>query len=190
MKLYNAIKRIYKILRSQRIRKIAEEDWASRVGSEKNCWTAEAKRFATSCGKGLSVNHECQFDGEIHFGDYCNFNGMRVYGDGKVFFGDYFHSGEDCVIITQNHNYDEGTAIPYDETYKYKEVRIDPFVWFGHGVIVVGNVHIGEGAIIAAGSVVTKDVPDYAIVGGNPAKVIKYRDIEHFKQLKELKKFH
>ena len=57
--------------------------------------------------------------------------------------------------------------------------------------MVVGNVDIGEGAIIAAGAVVTKDVPPLAIVGGgNPAKVIKFRDKEHYFQLKEQKKFH
>lgn len=53
----------------------------------------------------------------------------------------------------------------------------------------VGDVTIGEGAIIAAGSVVVKDVPAYAIVGGNPAKVFKYRDVEHYKKLKDEGKF-
>lgn len=48
-------------------------------------------------------------------------------------------------------------------------------VWIGSNVIVPGGVHIGNGAIVAAGSVVVKDVPPYAIVGGNPAKIIKYR---------------
>ena len=48
-------------------------------------------------------------------------------------------------------------------------------VWIGHGAIILGGVKIGDGAIIAAGSVVTKDVPSMTIVGGNPAKVIKKR---------------
>jgi len=48
-------------------------------------------------------------------------------------------------------------------------------VWIGHGVIIVAGVNIGNGAIIGAGSVVTKDVPDYAIVAGAPAKIIRYR---------------
>lgn len=51
-------------------------------------------------------------------------------------------------------------------------------------------MHIGEGVIVAIGSVVVKDVPPYAIVGGNPAKIIKYRDIEHFEKLKAEKRFH
>lgn len=56
-------------------------------------------------------------------------------------------------------------------------------MWLGNRIFVTGNVTIGEGAIIAAGFVVVKNVPDYAIVGGNPAIVIKYRDIEHDKKL-------
>ena len=52
-------------------------------------------------------------------------------------------------------------------------------------MIIVPGVTIGEGAIVAAGSVVVKDVPDYAIVGGNPAIVIKYRNVENFKIIKK-----
>lgn len=70
-----------------------------------------------------------------------------------------------------------------------RNVIIDDFVWLGSNVIISGNVHIGEGAIVAVGSVVVKDVPPYAIVGGNPAKVIKYRNIEQFEQLKKEGKF-
>lgn len=50
-------------------------------------------------------------------------------------------------------------------------------------------LHIAEGAIVAVGSVVVKDVPPCAIVGGNPAKIIKYRDIEQFNRLKAKGRF-
>ena len=89
-----------------------------------------------------------------------------------------------------SHDYDNGDAIPYGSSYVNKHVIIDDFVWFGSDVTISGNVHIGEGAIIAIGSVVVKDVPPYAIVGGNPAKIIKYRDIEHFNTLKQQGRFH
>ncbi len=121
--------------------------------------------------------------------DHCGFNGMTILGTGEVVFGSYFHSGQDITLITDNHNYDSDTSIPYDKVRISKPIIIKDFVWMGHGIIVMGGVTIGEGAIIAAGSVVTKDVPDYAIVGGNPAKVIKYRNIEKFLKLKEQKAF-
>ena len=84
-----------------------------------------------------------------------------------------------------SHDYDNGDAIPYGLSNVSKQVIIEDFVWLGSDVTISGNVHIGEGAIIAIGSVVVKDVPPYAIVGGNPAKIIKYRDIEHFNTLKQ-----
>lgn len=142
-----------------------------------------------SFGYGLKVNKRCTFGGHVEVGDYCNFNGLQILGGGKVDIGNYFHSGVECMIITQNHNY-EGESIPYDSTYIYKHITIGDCVWFGNRVTVVGNVKIGEGAIIAAGAVVTKDVPPLAIVGGNPARIIKYRDPEHYYQLKERGKFH
>ena len=145
--------------------------------------TFKLKISVKQFGKKPFVGGPSFFSGEVYVGDYCNFNGMSVLGGGKVVFGDYFHSGTECMIISQNHNY-EGNKIPYDNTYKYKNIIIGDYVWFGNRVIVTGNVNIGEGAIIAAGSVVCKDVPPLAIVGGNPARVIKYRDKEHFYKLK------
>ena len=150
------------------------------------CWirSAAVRRIAASCGTGLKVNHPCRFTRFCRFGNNCNFNGMTVRGGGEVTFGDNFHSGENCRIITQNHNFDHGTAIPYDRTNIKKTIAIGDNVWLGDSVIIVGNVTIGEGAIVGAGAVVTKDVPPCAIVGGNPARLIRYRDIDHYNRLK------
>ena len=115
---------------------------------------------------------------------------MYVQGAGSVTIGNYFHSGIQCMMITDNHNYDLGGAIPYDLTVIKKNIVIRDFVWIGNRALLVGPIEIGEGAIVAAGAVVTKDVPPYAIVGGNPAKIIKYRDIEHFEELKSKGCFH
>ena len=151
--------------------------------------TLHLKIIATEIGKSPFVGGKCVFGGDLHIGDYCNFNGMSFIGGGKITIGNYFHSGQECMIITQNHRF-EGEEIPYDSTFIYKNVTIGDCVWFGNRVTVIGDVNIGEGAIIAAGSVVTKDVPPMAIVGGNPAKVIKYRNQEHYYKLKAEGRFH
>ena len=166
-------------------------DWVYTIRQRYHTWyyTRLAKKSLGAFGKGLTVNGESSFGPNVLLGDYCNFNGLVVSGGGKLSIGNYFHSGVECMIITQNHNY-EGDAIPYDDTYVRKNITIGDFVWFGNRVLVVGNVNIGEGAIIAAGAVVTKDVPPLAIVGGNPAKIIKFRDKDHYYQLKEKGKFH
>ncbi len=148
------------------------------------------RRSCKSVGKNVIALGEVQgFHKEVTIKDNCGFNGMRIIGTAEIVFGSYFHSGADITFITDNHNYDSKEAIPYDKVRIRKPITVKDFVWLGHGVLVMGGVTIGEGAIVAAGSVVTKDVPDYAIVGGNPAKVIKYRDIETFKKLKEQKAF-
>lgn len=61
------------------------------------------------------------------------------------------------------------------ETFSKGNIVIDDDVWIGYGATIMSGVHIAQGAVIAAGAVVTKDVPAYAIVGGIPAKVIKFR---------------
>ena len=137
-----------------------------------------------SCKGGLFIGGKTKLSSQTELGYGCSFNGMIVNGNGKLVIGNFFHSGIECMIITQNHNY-EGASLPYDRTYIKKTVIIGDCVWFGNRVTVVGNVTIGEGAIIAAGAVVTKDVPPLSIVGGNPAKVIKYRNKEHYYALKK-----
>ena len=188
-KLRKKIALLRAILGSTAIKNIIAEEQGIIAEGRQNYYTNRTRACAQACGENLHVNNRCDFQGKVYFGNNCNFNGMQVMGDGEVHFGDNFHSGIECMIITQNHNYDEGKAIPYDETYKLKKVVIEDNVWFGNRVIVVGNVTIGEGAIIAAGAVVVKDVPKCAIVGGNPAKVIKYRDIEHYEELKSQGRF-
>ena len=83
--------------------------------------------------------------------------------------------GPDVVILTHTHNIDR-TDIPMcDQGSRVGKVTIGNDVWIGMRSIIMPGVKIGNGAVIGAGAVVTKDVPDYAIVGGVPAKIIKYR---------------
>ena len=156
----------------------------------KAVYAYEVAHRCKSVGKNLYVNSPSfGFSKNVTLGDDVSFNGCTVHGSGELEVGSYFHSGTNLYIFTSDHKYQDATAIPYDKVRLNKKVTIKDFVWIGYHVTILPGVTIGEGAIIAACSVVTKDIPDYAIAAGNPAKVIKYRDIEHFQKLKKEKKF-
>ena len=157
---------------------------------KRNSYRRKVKKIAAKCGKGLKVNNPTNVTKNTFLGDNVNFNGMKIQGKGKVAIGNNFHSGIDCMIITDIHNYDKGVAIPYDDTIISKDVAIEDNVWLGNKVMILPGVKISEGSIIQAGSVVVNDIEKYAIAGGHPAKVFKYRDIEHYERLKSEKKFH
>lgn len=105
-----------------------------------------------------------------------------------VLIGNYCQIAHDTVIeIGQNHIFSGVSPYPFDQvlgeenTFAHRapvnkqQLVIGHDVWIGSGVRIIKAVKIGNGAIIGSGSVVTKDVPPYAIVGGNPAKIIRYR---------------
>ena len=97
-------------------------------------------------------------------------------------------------LLDVEHRLDTISTFPFkskilgegDEATSKGDIIIDDDVWIGYGATIMSGVHIGQGAVIAAGAVVTKDVEPYAIVGGVPAKVIRYRFEENV--IKELLK--
>jgi acetyltransferase-like isoleucine patch superfamily enzyme len=153
-------------------------------------WTTMVKIKCKSYGGGLRVNRKSRVSSNTSLGKNVNFNGINITGNGEVYIGDNFHSGQNIIFFTEDHNYDEGNAIPYDDTYVKKKIVIEDNVWLGTNVIVFGNVTIGEGAIIQAGSAVVSNIPPQAIAGGHPARVFKYRDKDHYEKLKMEKKYH
>lgn len=111
-----------------------------------------------SFGHHVQLGPHCHVSADIHFGNY-------VLCVGHVSFIGKNEHRYDCVgqtVWEAPRGVDRPTVIGND-------------VWIGHGAIIIGGVHVGDGAVIAAGSVVTKDVPPLTIVGGNPAKIIRRR---------------
>lgn len=104
-------------------------------------------------------------------------------GQGGITIGDNVIIASNCSILTANHVVEGADALPYGTKYNERGVIIKDNVWIGMKVSIVPGVTIGEGAVVGMGAVVTRDVPPCAIVGGNPAKVIKYRNREQYEFL-------
>lgn len=134
------------------------------------------------CGKLSCMGHMAFFgNGEnIEIGDYSAI-GERAYiggiGEGgKLKIGNYVMMAPEVVILTSTHNYQQvGNPMCYQGTAK-EIVIIEDDVWICMRAMIMPGVTVHTGAIVAAGAVVTKDVPPYAIVGGMPAKILKIRN--------------
>ena len=127
-----------------------------------DCFFYEPRRF--KCGKHTHINREVVIDsrGWIEIGSCCSIS-------------------FNCKLVTGRHNI-QTPMFDYDP----QPIVISDYVHIGCGAIILGGVKIGYGAVVAAGAVVTKDVPDYAIVGGVPAKVLGYRNTDlQYKPLEE-----
>ena len=135
-----------------------------------------ASRIISSCGKNVNIERGADFSNgkDISLGNNSGLGVNCRVGKGTTI-GDNVMMGPDVVILTSNHVY-ERIDVPMNiQGFDNKSVTIGNDVWIGTRVIILPGVNIGDGVIIAAGAVVTKSVPDYAIVGGVPAKIIKYR---------------
>jgi maltose O-acetyltransferase len=101
-------------------------------------------------------------------GDSCTFTG----GESTIKIGDYCDISSSVSIVTGSHEIDKSGLRIAGNGFS-KDVHIGNRVWVGYGVIILGNLSIGDNVIVAAGSVVTKNLASNAIYGGNPAKFIK-----------------
>jgi acetyltransferase-like isoleucine patch superfamily enzyme len=86
---------------------------------------------------------------------------------------------QNVVITALNHEYQDVNLPITNQPHNIKKVTIKEGAWIGANAVVVAGVTIGKNSVVAASSVVTKDVPDYHLVGGNPAKVIKFYNKKH-----------
>jgi acetyltransferase-like isoleucine patch superfamily enzyme len=103
------------------------------------------------------------------------FNNIRA-GGGEIIIGNNCAISQHITIVASNHGINKNTLIqkqPWITNNNHVIIKDD--VWIGANSVILPGVTIEQGAVIAAGSIVTKDIPAYAIVAGNPAKIIKYR---------------
>ena len=94
---------------------------------------------------------------------------------GPLVMGDNVMMGPEVVIFTSNHRFERLDITIDHQGLCTRPVKIGNDVWIGQRSMIMAGVTIGNGVVIGAGSVVTKNIPDYAVVGGVPAKILKYR---------------
>ncbi len=130
---------------------------------------------------------------QVEFGKNCRIGAYsRLFGDPKITIGNDFYANAFChfvgniefgndvivgpkvIMWSRDHGLKKGKLIRLQPYIKSK-IIIGDDVWIGAGAIILKGVTINRGAVIGAGSVVTKDIPEYAIAVGVPVKIIKYR---------------
>jgi acetyltransferase-like isoleucine patch superfamily enzyme len=112
----------------------------------------------------------------VSIGANCNFaQGVFITGGGGVRIGDWVGFGPDVKVWSVNHRFEDPDRPWLLQGWEAKPVIIEDDVWLGASVFVMPGVTIGKGAIISAAAVVNKSIPPYAIVSGNPGRVIGWR---------------
>ena len=164
--------------------------WLTRIfeGARQLVWYLSneySKRSFGSCGKGVRIYGRFRVTSpqNLYLGDNLHINDNAfIRAEGGLRIGDHTHISRNMVIYTMNHEY-EGVQLPYDERKVLKSVEIGRNVWIGMNVAIVPGVTIGDGAIVGMGTVVSRDVPPLAVIGNQPARLLKERDSAHYETL-------
>lgn len=134
-------------------------------------------RCIKRCGINVKVDKNVYISPYVELGD-----NVRISENCKIrkntFIGDNVLIGPGVHILTATHNFEKIDLPICQQGSTQYYVKIGNDVWIGTNSIILPRVTVGSHAIIAAGAIVTKDIPDYAIVGGNPAKIIKMRGLQ------------
>ncbi|MDX1681479.1 MAG: acyltransferase [Phycisphaeraceae bacterium] len=142
-----------------------------------DCFISEKAKIFTeqfTCGKRCLIAANALIRSELTLGDFCSVNTNTVIA-GKVTCGDMVRIGNNVSIFGTNHGHADPDKNIFDQPHTSVGITIGNDVWVGANVVIVDGVTIGDHCVLAAGAVVTRDVPSYTIVGGNPARVIRDR---------------
>lgn len=126
------------------------------------------------CGKNVDIGRHVKLSTKMSLGDNSGI-GDNSYIQGEVVIGKNVMMAPNVALIASNHHI-ERIDVPMNQQGEYtKKIIVRDDVWIGYGAKILAGVEIGEGAVIAAGAVVTRSVPKYTIVGGIPARILKKR---------------
>ncbi len=127
-----------------------------------------------------SLGHHTHIQGQgcLEFGQNTYCGHMCTFGvNESIKIGSNVMIASFCNFRDSDHKIDDTSTLMSKQGFYTRPIVIEDDVWIGHGVSVLKGVHIGTGAIVAAGAVVTNDVLSYSIVGGIPARILRMRDV-------------
>lgn len=165
-------KKIYFVLYKLTAQKLPISQRSTLAKRARGFWTS---KIVSAMGTDVNIERNAHFGPQLEIGDHSGIGiNCEVYGPVKI--GRDVMMGPEVVVYTSGHKHDR-VDIPMREqgSDEVRPVVIGDDVWIGRRAIIMPGVKIGNGCIIGAGAVVTKDIPDYSIAGGVPAKVIKRR---------------
>ena len=148
---------------------------SQRLGFAKKIRGFWAKRIIKSFGKNINIEKGAVFGPDLEIGDNSGVGiNCELYGPVRI--GENVMMGPEVVVYTSGHRH-SSTDIPMIEQgmTEIQAVVIGNDVWIGRRAMIMPGVKIGNGCVIGAGAVITKDIPPYSVAGGVPAKVIKSR---------------
>lgn len=150
--------------------------YTSKTKIPKNLRAWCARFLMDHCGEDVNIEPHVELKwGGIELGDRSSFGENSVIG-GHTVVGKDVMIGREFMTIPRNHIIDNPDIPMIKQGFTpNSKIIIDDDVWIGARVTILANVHVHSHSVIAAGAVVTRDVPEYAVVGGVPARVIRYR---------------
>jgi acetyltransferase-like isoleucine patch superfamily enzyme len=121
---------------------------------------------------------ETGFEGRLNIGNYTNIQPRCQFSafKGSISIGSDVQIAPNCAFYPYSHGFNSDRSIKKQPLQTKGGIILDNDVWLGVGVIILDNVHIGKGAVVGAGAVVTRDIPAGSIAAGNPARVLRKRD--------------